>query len=95
VSLFIAWPWLALVPAVVFGALYARSKTPRIGLTALAWTGYAAYEFGMQRRWLCSGECNIRVDLLLLYPMLLVLSVIALVAAVRGARRDAPDDDGR
>ena len=25
----------------------------------------------MKRRWLCSGECNIRVDLLVIYPALL------------------------
>lgn len=86
-SLFIAWPWLALVPAAVFGMLYARSRWPRVAVAALAWTGYAAYEYGMKRRWLCTGECNIRVDLLLLYPLLLALSVIALVAAVRGARK--------
>jgi hypothetical protein len=35
---------------------------------------YAAYETGMQQRWLCTGECNIRVDLLLIYPILLLAS---------------------
>jgi len=88
-SLFIAWPWLALVPAIVFGALYARSKRPRLAIAALAWTAYAVYEYGMQRRWLCTGECNIRVDLLLLYPVLSILSVVAVVAAVRATRQPA------
>jgi hypothetical protein len=37
----------------------------------------------MKWRVLCAGECNIRVDLLALYPALVVLSVLA---AVSGAR---------
>lgn len=41
----------------------------------------------MHRRWLCGGECNIRVDLLLLYPVLIVASAAALIVAVRGTRR--------
>lgn len=36
------------------------------------WGLYAAYETGMHQRWLCTGECNIRVDLLLIYPILLL-----------------------
>jgi hypothetical protein len=83
VSPFIAWPWLALAPAVVFAWLYQRSRQ-RAGLvTAVAWAAYAVYELGMQRRWLCTGECNIRVDLLLLYPVLLVLTFTALVRCHR------------
>jgi len=41
----------------------------------------------MHRRWLCSGECNIRVDLLLLYPLLILLSLAAAVLAVRSILR--------
>ena len=33
----------------------------------------------MQIRVLCGGECNIRVDLLLIYPVLLVLTLASLV----------------
>jgi hypothetical protein len=45
----------------------------------VAWGAYAVYELLMNARILCSGECNIRVDLLLIYPLLLALSVPALV----------------
>ena len=38
----------------------------------------------MQRRWLCSGECNIRVDLLLIYRLLAAISIAGIVAAARG-----------
>jgi hypothetical protein len=34
----------------------------------------------MKLRILCSGECNIRVDLLLFYPLLLVLTVLGAIA---------------
>jgi hypothetical protein len=45
---------------------------------------YALYEFGMKRRCLCSGECNIRIDLLVLYPVLLISLVVAAIGMLRG-----------
>ncbi len=45
--------------------------------------GYVPYEYAMKLRILCSGECNIRVDLLLIYPVLAVSSLVALAIAVR------------
>jgi len=38
----------------------------------------------MQERILCSGECNIRIDLLVIYPVLAVASLIGLGVAVAG-----------
>jgi len=52
-------------------------------VAAIAWLVYAVYETAMARRIFCSGECNIRVDLLLIYPLLIVLSLAAVVAAFR------------
>jgi ABC-type transport system involved in cytochrome c biogenesis permease subunit len=52
-------------------------------VAAVAWLAYSAYETGMRLRWLCSGECNIRLDLLAIYPLLLVLSLVALIALMR------------
>ena len=52
----------------------------------LIWLLYAVYETGMQQRWLCSGECNIRVDLLLIYPLLLVAFAVAVVSLLRAGR---------
>ena len=57
-----------------------------VRLAGFAWLGYAGYEFGMQQRWLCTGECNIRIDLLLLYPLLVLASVAALFVAFRSRR---------
>jgi len=48
---------------------------------------YAAYEWLVQGRILCSGECDIRIDLLVLYPALLGLSCLAVVVGLVRARR--------
>jgi hypothetical protein len=85
-GIFIQRPWLALVPIAAFGVLYARSRASSALAAALAWLGYLPYEYAMKLRWLCSGECNIRVDLLVLYPLLLLVSLIALRRGLRGRR---------
>lgn len=88
---FVRNPWLALIPAAGFALLYAASRRRFVAATAATWLLYAVYEYSMQRRWLCSGECNIRVDLLLLYPVLFLASVTAAtVGIVAIARRRNP-----
>ena len=86
-SFFIEWPLVAAVPGLVFLVLYTRSRRHSTLVAGIAWLAYAVYEFGMHQRWLCSGECNIRVDLMLIYPMLLLLSLFGLIAAGRGRRK--------
>ena len=79
------WPWLALLPATALLVVY-RWRRSRVALAVAAlWALYAPYEWAMRERILCSGECNIRIDLLLLYPALLLLTVLALV--LRGGAR--------
>ncbi len=82
-SILIAYPFLALIVAAVFLALHRASKRRIAATLAIAWTVYAVYEYAMYRRWLCTGECNIRVDLLLIYPALLVGSLAAAYVAGR------------
>jgi hypothetical protein len=93
-SLFIPQPWLALIPGLVFAVLYRLSGRGLVGLAALAWGLYAAYEYAILRRWLCSGECNIRVDLLLAYPVLVLMSAAAAIVAIRSilGRRENQDE---
>ena len=83
----IGQPELALLPAAVFLALYAARRRRLALIAGVTWLLYTLYEYGMRRRILCGGECDIRVDLLVIYPALLVLSVAALVATVWPARR--------
>jgi hypothetical protein len=88
-GVFIAWPWLALVPAALFLALYHLSQRKLAAGVGVEWLLYALYEYAMHRRWLCTGECNIRVDLLLLYPILILTSVGAAVVGIRAIVRAA------
>ena len=94
-GVFIGWPFLALVPAAAFAVLYVRCRRTVALVAALAWLAYFPYEKAMKLRILCSGECNIRVDLLLFYPLLLLVSVLALVAYSKWKRgagmRRSPD----
>jgi hypothetical protein len=90
-NLLIPHPWLALIPTLLFAAVYRWSGSKVAAVAGGAWLLYAVYEYSLYRRWLCSGECNIPVDLLLLYPVLLVLSLIAVVIAVA---RKAPRASG-
>ena len=64
-----------------------RVRSASVLLAALAWLAYFAYELGIWLRVLCKGECNIRVDLLLFYPVLLALSAWAVVAILRASER--------
>ena len=76
-------PLLAAVPGGLFMVLYAGSRRRFVLVAAGAWLLYVPYEYGMKLRILCSGECNIRVDLLILYPALLLISAVGLVACAR------------
>lgn len=88
-SILIAYPALALVPGAVLLLLYGFRRRTVVLVAAAAWIFYAAYELAMKARWLCTGECNIRVDLLAIYPLLLVLSSVAALAAFRALRSGA------
>lgn len=81
---------IALLLAVVAGITAITVAEGRSGLGALAgaWLVYAVYEVLMYTRVLCTGACNIRVDLLLLYPLLMVGTVWQFGAvALRAWRR--------
>ncbi len=82
----IVFPWVALLPALLLAVLYRRRGARMALAAALAWGLYALYETLMYYRILCSGECNIRVDLLAIYPLLLVVTVIACLCALRRRR---------
>lgn len=86
-SLLIERPWIALFAGLglMIAALLARSRTGQI--CAGTWLAYGAYEYAVKARLLCSGECNIRVDLLVLYPVLALATLMGLVAVSHGAWR--------
>jgi hypothetical protein len=90
-AVFVRYPLLAAAIGALLLSLgrYARR---RLAMAAgVTWLLYALYELGMKRRWLCSGECDIRIDLLAIYPMLFVVLVaggISLLRALPGHFRN-------
>ena len=53
----------------------------------IAWLSYLAYESIYIPRH-CTGECNIRVDLLVIYPYLVLVTACALAYFARRSPRD-------
>lgn len=82
-GIFIEYPWAALAVASAFAVLWYFRRRRTIAVAAVLWSGYGVYEYLMHARVLCSGECNIRVDLLLLYPVLFVISIAAAAVSLR------------
>lgn len=74
---FILFPVLALAIGSIFLRLYLKKKTRFSLSSALLWFLYFIYETLIQMRILCTVECNIRIDLLIIYPVLLALSLLA------------------
>lgn len=55
------------------------------------WPLYALYEFLIAYGVLCDAKCNIRVDVLLFWPVLLIVSVIGLRSLDRDHLPPAPE----
>ena len=79
------WPLAAFLPAALFFALALRTRRALVWGAAFFWAIYAVYEFLMNRGVLCPDECS-RVDLLVIDPFLVVLSVVALFSSMRGRK---------
>ena len=89
-AIFIEYPVLAAAIGVTLLGL-GRHAHRRVAVGGgIAWLLYGLYEFGMKQRWLCSGECNIRIDLLLIYPLLVIGLVAAGVSLLRAAAGTRP-----
>jgi hypothetical protein len=85
-AIFIEYPFLAAVIGLIVLGLGRRTRRRAAVAVGVVWLLYAAYETGMQQRWLCSGECNIRIDLLVIYPALVLSLVAAAVSLLRRPR---------
>ena len=78
-SIFVEFPFLVAIPAVIFFVLYLKGWGRTIFAAAIVWGLYTLYESAIILGFFCSGDCNIRVDLLVIYPVLLGLSILALI----------------
>ncbi|CAK6690446.1 hypothetical protein VB716_10910 [Synechococcus sp. CCY9201] len=89
VSLFVGKPQAILAVAVAFiaGDLALRFRWPGLArhpralwIGAIAWGSYAGWEWLVQMK---TPEANIRVDLLVIWPVLAILSTWSLLRAFR------------
>jgi hypothetical protein len=89
-GIFIKYPVLAALVGIGLVALGRRNQRRLAVGVGAVWLLYALYEFGIKQRWLCTGECNIRIDLLVIFPALLLGLVAAGVSLLRGPARTRP-----
>ena len=83
--------------------LVAGSQRPRLAVfvAAILWLLYACYEYLIVTGVLCDEKCNIRVDLVLFFPVLWIATFLAYRSYMRppgpptvarhGSRRNRPD----
>ena len=74
-----------LLIALGFGLAWFHRRGASPAIAAVAWLAYPPYEYWYQAR--CTGECNIRVDLVLIAGFLLVISVLALISFIRRRKK--------
>jgi hypothetical protein len=93
VNWFIERPYLAILPVLIFGFCYLglRSGSAKIArrtalTAAILWLLYAIYEWRMFL-WSRTVSAPIRVDLLLIAPVLYLTTVAGVVASIVGFRR--------
>lgn len=83
---------LAVAIGVWLGVLWLKERRRTSLVSTVAWFWYAGYEYLMHARVLCSGECNIRVDLLVIWPVLIVMTMIVVIGHARGADKRQPGE---
>lgn len=69
---------LAAAGALYFVVKAVREPRPGVFVAALAWLAYVAYEVLIANGTLCDANCNIRVDLLLIWPLLGLISLFGI-----------------
>jgi hypothetical protein len=84
-------PFIAFVPAILFAIGYFKFRKKSSMVAAILWTLYGLYEYSILLGISCGEDCSIRADLLIIYPVLLVTSVIAIISLFT-ARKKKKDE---
>jgi hypothetical protein len=87
IAIFIEYPLLAAAIGLLLVGLGRRTHRGLAMAAGVMWLMYSLYEFAIKQRWLCRGDCDIRADLLLIWPVLLLGSVAAVVSLLTKPRR--------
>lgn len=78
--LLVDFPLLIAIPILGFVALALWSRSVTAWVAAAAWNLYLIYELGMRAEQFCTGlDCLKRTPLYVVYPLLALLSLLALV----------------
>ena len=66
------YPFAFTAAAIALYFMVAAFQRPRPAgiLAVILWAGYAVYEYNVANGTLCDANCNIRVDLILAWPLL-------------------------
>ena len=80
----INYPWLALIAALLFAGLYLISRSRTVLVAALLWAAYAVWEYAVSED---RPDANIRIDLLAIYPVLVVMTVAGLWSGIRSSMK--------
>ena len=67
----------AAMMAVILLVAACQRPRPAVIVAAVLWLLYAVYEYYIATGVLCDANCNIRVDLVLFFPILLIATVFA------------------
>lgn len=71
------FPFGAAIIGCFYLRMYYKLRVVSAMVAGFLWLIYSIYEFLIYARIFCSEECNIRVDLLIIYPSLLVVSLFS------------------
>jgi hypothetical protein len=76
---------IVVVIALLFAIAWLYSRGVIIPAAALLWIGFVPYEFWIRAN--CPGDCNIRADLVLILPVLLIAFLAAVVSVIQKVLR--------
>src|SRR6266853_138621 len=74
-----AYPYIALLIGIAIFFVYFKLRKNIYLATSVLWILYGIYEYLNLLKITCSGECDIRIDLILIYPILLILTLISII----------------
>jgi hypothetical protein len=86
-AIFIEYPLLAAAIGLLLVGLGRWTHRGLATTVGVMWLMYSLWEFAIKQRWLCRGDCDIRADLVFIYPVLFVGSVAAVVSLLIKPRR--------
>jgi len=71
--------WIVLLIAVAFALVAWRARRVSTWVVAVVWLLYFLYETSIRFQLICSRECDVRLDLLVIYPVLACISLVGLI----------------